>query len=146
MIPIDGNMSKKLWSVVFVIVVAMVACTTEEPFDVLEAQRQLSGKWQCQETSVVENGTKKNPVGYQMTISANGVMSIDMSNFAGLNVIIKADLLDENNILIPTQTKDGFTIEGEGTISNKYKKMNLSYSYTDTGRRRTEVLAACDKK
>ncbi len=117
------------------------SCTDEEPFDIILAQKQMAGNWKCIEKSNTAGATAS----YQITLSASGVTGVYISNLAnlGTKVTVNAFLLDENNILIPTQTTDGYTIEGEGTIK-KYKEMDLRFSYS-YGTTRAEVQAQCDK-
>lgn len=81
---------------------------------------------------------------YQMTISANGVTSINMNNFANLDITVKADLLDKNNLIIPPQTEDGFTVGGTGVI-NRYRTMELSFHYRHGGEL-VEITADCTKQ
>jgi hypothetical protein len=124
---------------VVLMVLAMTACTVEEPFDAEYARQQMSGKWQCRETSVSEG----QPNGYRITVSANGADGLNIGNMAGLQVTVAADLFDARSLHIPAQVRDGFTIKGTGTV-NKYKTMTLTFSY-EYGNKKVEVIADCTK-
>lgn len=124
---------------IVLIVLTMTVCTVEEPFDAGYARQQMSGKWQCRETSVSEG----QPNGYHITVSANGADGLNIDNIAGLQVTVEADLFDARNLYIPSQTRGGFTIKGTGIV-NKYKTMTLTFSY-EYGNKKVEVVADCTK-
>ncbi len=125
--------------IILVTLVMVAACSNEEPFDVIGAQRQLSGKWDCTESSGKT---------YQIAISPNGVVNIHIYNLCdiGEDIAVNANLLDENNLLIPSQGAGGHSIEGTGKILDKYKKLVFELHFDNTTKDATPVVVTCNKK
>ena len=130
------DMKKVFFLLIAVLLVA--SCNDKEPFDVRAAQRQLTGKWECTE----EDSGKS----YEVTLSPEGVMDMVFKNLCEIseNEIVVAKLLDETSLFIPPQTGETFSIEGNGTISNEYKKMILELSFND-GSGAKKIMATCNK-
>ncbi len=121
--------------IIFCFLVLIVSCNREEPFDVAYAQQRLSGKWNC----VEDTGDA-----YEITISPNGAMNIYISNLCktGADILVNVSLLDENNVLIPSQTVQGYKFEGTGTVE-QYKHLTLDFRF---GNNLAPVVAHCEKK
>ena len=120
---------------------AVSACGGEEPFDVMEAQRRLSGKWDCVEC------TGKT---YQMNVSPSGVMNVHYSNLRDLGdeETVNVILLNEEELLVPPQEKISYHIEGTGTISDEYSKVVLELSFIDLAHGNNEaqdIVVTCAK-
>ena len=119
--------------------VSIVSCENGESFDVLAAQRQLSGKWEC----IEDNGKE-----YEITVLSDEIMNVHFKNLCdmGENETVNVILLKENSLLIPSQDKVIYSIEGIGSISNKYKEMILELNFYDKTIGSEQVIVNCIKK
>lgn len=131
--------TSRLKILLFLMWVVVASCSREEPFDVIGAQRQLSGKWDC---------TEDTGKSYQITIVPYGMVNIYIKNICnmGEDVAVNVNLLDENSLLIPSQHPEGYRIEGTGTISEGYKKMILELRFDDGTKSLTSIVVTCNKQ
>ena len=129
---------KKVFLVFAAIFVAVSCGDKKEPFDVLAAQRKMAGKWECTE----EDGGKS----YQITLAAEGVMNMTIKNLCdrGEQESVVVNLLSETSLLIPTQQKDGYSVEGNGSISEEYRKMVLDLNFNE-GSGAKKIIVTCSK-
>ena len=130
---------KKVFLFLVVVFVLVGSCRdTNDTFDVLTAQRSMSGRWECTESE----GEKS----YQITLTADGMMNVAIENLFDMKSTqsVVANLLSETSLLIPTQETGIFSVEGTGTISQAYKKMILDLNYTD-GSGTKQISVTCNK-
>ena len=129
--------------IIFIIIVCVAgfSCNREEPFDVLAAQQKLLGKWKCTDYSGEVKGDE-----YQITVERNCIMNVHIRNLLNLgeNEFVIVQLLDEKNVFIPPQTKESYIIEGEGAISDEYKKMVFELDFND-GNASKHITVTCNK-
>ena len=129
---------KKVFLFLVVVFVLVGSCKdTNDPFDVLAAQRHMTGTWECTE----EEGEKS----YQITLSADGMMNVAIENLFDIKVSksVVVNLLSEDKVLIPTQENEIYNVEGTGTIS-EYKKMVLELNFND-GSGTKKITVTCNK-
>lgn len=95
----------------------------------------LEGTWAVYETSTTF-GEQNFTVEINYFPSDSSKISID--NFSGLGMFVSVNAnLDGQLLDIPTQTvtdqsSNQFTISGNGTITNNFKRINLGYTYDGT--------------
>lgn len=116
----------------FILLIAFFVNACEDDFF---GSDSLEGTWAVYETSTTFGEQNFNvDINYFPTDSSK--VSID--NFSGLGLFVRVTANVDGQLLdIPTQTvtdqsSNQFTISGNGTISNNYKRMSLSYTYDGT--------------
>ena len=111
------------------LIFCVISCV-DEPLttDVIS---NITGTW-----AVTETSSSNDVQNFQVTITKVSDNTVKMSNFNLLSITVEMDVsgLDLN---IPSQTIDGFSISGGGTVERGYNKINLSYSVDDTGGKET---------
>ena len=123
-----------------VIVAFIASCgNKEEPFDVLDAQRHMQGIWDCTQGDMEEET-------YQITVAPYGLLHVAIKNLCKTGEESVLALLEsETSLLIQTQKKETFSIDGTGAISEGYNRMVLTLSFIDINGAR-EVIVTCNKR
>jgi hypothetical protein len=89
----------------------------------------ITDTWQCKETSEV---FKQTTYTVDITKSSSDSTKILIDNFYQIGPGSKVSAkLNGSGLSIASQTLDGFTISGSGTISSNYKTINLTYTVND---------------
>ena len=102
------------------IMMGISSCTDETTVPTID---KYLGDWSCKETPSTGGSTT-----FTITISGNGSEdTLDVYNFDNLGANEKAIfIVNDNSVVIPSQTVSGFTVGGYGTYSSG--KINLNYS------------------
>lgn len=130
---IHGKMIKKYFKpLFFILLIAFFVNACEDDFF---GSDSLEGTWAVYETSTTF-GEQNFEVEINYLPSDSSKISIDNFSFLGpfVRVIANVDgqLLDIPTQTVTDQSSNQFTISGNGTISNNYKRMSLSYTYDGT--------------
>lgn len=116
----------------FILLIAFFVNACEDDFF---GSDSLEGTWAVYETSTTF-GEQNFEVEINYLPSDSSKISIDNFSFLGpfVRVIANVDgqLLDIPTQTVTDQSSNQFTISGNGTISNNYKRMSLSYTYDGT--------------
>jgi hypothetical protein len=110
------------------LLILLAACETDVPYPDNPAL-ELSGTWQCRETS-----DKYPPASYTVTITSasSSGEEIEISNFYQLGQSRKVRILIQGYYLsIPVQTVDGFSISGSGNVNGRFDQISLTYTVDD---------------
>ncbi len=110
------------------LLILLAACEADVPYPDNPAL-ELSGTWQCRETS-----EKLPPASYTVTItsSSSSGEEIEVSNFYQLGQSRKIRILIQGYYLsIPVQTVDGFSISGSGSVNGRFDQISLTYTVDD---------------
>lgn len=113
-----------------VLAAALLSCdkldtTSGDPRD------NLVGFWSCNENSQIF-GSQSFNVG--ISKSSTDTTEILMDNFYGLGSEYTAYAkMNGLNLILPSQTVNGYQISGSGTISSNYKTINWAYTVTGAG-------------
>ncbi len=115
--------------IVILVVSSIFAISCEDKTDQKIGVDNITDTWQCK-----ENSTSYGQSTYTVDITKSSADStkILIDNFyqmgAGIKVTAK---LSGFTLNIASQTVDGFTIAGSGTISSNYKTVNWTYTVND---------------
>ncbi|HEX3009551.1 MAG TPA: hypothetical protein VHO90_18245, partial [Bacteroidales bacterium] len=102
----------------------------EDLTDSQSPRDNIADTWKCAETSASGSDSFLVEIVADNT-STTGIKIYNFDNL-GDNLAVLATV-NSFSISIPSQSVDGFTISGSGTISSDYKKITLKYTVNDGG-------------
>lgn len=111
---------------VLVLSLSLVQC---EPGDIFPSDptSKISGQWSCSEDSELFGIST-----YQVTITRSGnVQEILLTGFYNLTGRSVRATVDGQEIIIPSQTVDGNTISGNGTIAKDFSDIEFFFDVDD---------------
>jgi hypothetical protein len=127
---VDVNKKISFSGKVLIVLFLFFAAACEDLTDSLSPRDNIADTWKCAETSTSGSDS------FLVEIVADNASTtgIQIYNFDNLgdNLAVKATV-NSFSISIPSQSVDGFTISGSGTISSDYKKITLKYTVNDGG-------------
>lgn len=139
------NYLKMRDKICFLLVLSLLALNSCELTDLLldeDPRDAITGEWKVDEDSQIF-GKKSAERFYNVSISKDATDStaVHVSGFYELNGKVRMHL-NFNNISIPDQAVDGFTIEnGSGSIASDKKSITLYY-YVDFGTGEKDIVRA----
>lgn len=119
-------MRKVLFALIFLTGFIMTSC--EDLFNTTPqtAPEKLKGTWQVAESSA-EFGSQQYLVEFYTDYNDSTKMTI--YNFFGLGSWSYVTInVDNQNIVIPEQTEEGYKITGTGTVNTDFTQINMSFT------------------
>ena len=124
-----NSFAKQLKYTLFIVAVALTACTKEEDPTPVDPRDQYIGSWVCAENSKINGQTTFNVNIKKNTADESQIFIENFYNY-GFNKSVYITL-STNTITIPQQTFSGSnTVNGTGTASSS-SKINLTYYVKD---------------
>lgn len=130
---------------VILVVFSFNSCEPEN----LSNAESIEGVYNCTEIYTQNDPQKQYNYAYQvqLVVSPNDINEVYIYNFSNLGGNINASsyataLVDGNNIILSTQTIDGHTINGSGTISSNKNRIDIQYT-DDFGTGTAVATATC---
>ncbi len=126
-------MKKFILYPVVIISLLLFACEPEEeedpPSD--DLRDKIENTWNCNEVSSLYGETNYSGVDIVKDENTSDLIKIYNFNHLGNNFYLKAKL-SNTNLTITSQQIDGNTVNGTGSITNNYNKIDWNY-YIDDG-------------
>lgn len=90
---------------------------------------EISGKWLVNEQNSILVKALKEYYTVEISVDTNSTDKVKINNFynIGSEFNVVGEVTTENTIVIETQSIDGYSFHGEGTVSSKYDQIDWIY-------------------